>query len=215
MWIAGVPAGWPAGVLACARRRGRRRASRRDAGAPLGCHMTITLIRHGRSAHVHAGWLDFDGFLRWREAYEAAGILDSEVAPAELCALAQQAKTLMASNALRAITSAQKLAPGREVVVTPLVRELELAPPRMLGLKWPGIVWMVAFAIRGLKPTEEEAGRAREAAVLLHHLGDAVVVTHGAVRPLIARELVKLGWQHGGARRSHHWSAWTLTMPAA
>ena len=175
----------------------------------------ITLIRHGRSAHVHAGWLDFDGFLRWREAYERAAILDSEVAPPELCVLARQAKHLVASDAPRAIISAQRLAPGRELLVTPLVRELELPPPRMLGMKWPGIVWMLAFMARGLKPSQEEARRAREAAELLHGLEDAAVVTHGAVRPIIARELVKRGWHHGGARRSHHWSAWTLTMPAA
>jgi broad specificity phosphatase PhoE len=177
--------------------------------------MQITLVRHGRSAHVHTGWLDFDGFLRWREAYERAAILETEIAPPELCALAAKATTLVASNAPRAIASAEKLAPGREVLVTPLVRELELQPPRLLGLKWPGIVWMLAFAVRGLKPTEAEAARVREAAKLLHNFGDAVVVTHGAVRPAIARELVKLGWHQGGARRSHHWSAWTLTMPAA
>jgi broad specificity phosphatase PhoE len=177
--------------------------------------MTITLIRHGRSAHVHTGWLDFDGFLRWREAYERAAILESEVAPPELCALAQRTKTVVASTAPRAIASAEKLAPGREVLVTPLVRELELAPPRLFGLKWPGLVWMLAFAIRGLKPTADEAARVREAAKLLHELSDAVVVTHGAVRPALARELVTLGWTLGKGRRSHHWSAWTLTMPAA
>ncbi|HYC91343.1 MAG TPA: hypothetical protein VEO54_19130 [Thermoanaerobaculia bacterium] len=161
------------------------------------------------------GGSTFDGFLRWREAYERAGILESEIAPPALCELARNAKHLVASNAPRAIASAEKLAPGREVLVTPLVRELELAPPRLFGLKWPGMVWMLAFAIRGLKPTAEEAARVREAAKLLHHLGDAVVVTHGAVRPAIARELVKLGWTLGKGRRSHHWSAWTLTMPAA
>ena len=48
---------------------------------------------------------------------------------------------------LRAIASAEKLAPGREVLVTPLVRELELAPPRLGGRKWPGIVWMLAQAL--------------------------------------------------------------------
>ncbi|HEX6086051.1 MAG TPA: hypothetical protein VF266_16075 [Thermoanaerobaculia bacterium] len=175
----------------------------------------ITLVRHGRSSHVHTGWLDFDGFLRWREAYERAAILETEIAPRELCELAANAKHLVASNAPRAIASAEKLAPGREVLVTPLVRELELAPPRLGGRKWPGIVWMLAFGIRGLKPSEEEAERAREAAILLHELQDAVVVTHGAVRPVIARELVSLGWTNGGGRRSHHWSAWTLTMPAA
>jgi broad specificity phosphatase PhoE len=175
----------------------------------------ITLVRHGRSAHVHAGWLDFDGFLRWREAYERAAIVESEVAPPELCELAKRTKTIVASNAPRAIASAHKLAPGREVVITPLVRELELAPPRLLGLKWPGLVWMLAFGIRGLKPTADEAARAAEAADLLHALGDAMVVTHGAVRPVIARELVARGWSPAGERRSHHWSAWTLTMPAA
>jgi broad specificity phosphatase PhoE len=172
----------------------------------------LTLIRHGRSAHVHAGWLDFDGFLRWREAYERAGILASEVAPAELRALAENASTVIASDAPRAIETARKLAPGREIVITPLVRELELAPPRLGGRKLPPLVWMLAFAVRGLKPKGADAARVREAAEMLHALeGDTIVVTHGAIRPAIVRELVQRGWQPSGRRRSHHWSAWTLT----
>ncbi|HVG23396.1 MAG TPA: hypothetical protein VND45_04520 [Thermoanaerobaculia bacterium] len=176
----------------------------------------ITLIRHGRSAHVHTGWLDFDGFLRWREAYERAAILGSEVAPPALFALAREAKTIIASDAPRAIVSARRLAGDREIVITPLVRELELNPPRLGGWKFPGIVWMVAFVIRGLDPTAEERARVEEAARMLHaREGDTIVVTHGAVRPALARALVRRGWTQHGSRRSHHWSAWTLTMPAA
>ena len=177
---------------------------------------SITLVRHGRSAHVHSGWLDFDGFLRWREAYELAAIMETEIPPSELCERARNAANLVASNAPRAIASAQRLAPEREVVVTPLVRELELQPPRLGGLKFPPLVWMLAFVIRGLAPAAKETQRAGEAARMLDALeGDTIVVTHGAARPIIARELVQLGWTLGDGRRSHHWSAWTLTTPHA
>ncbi|HVE71420.1 MAG TPA: hypothetical protein VNI54_08640 [Thermoanaerobaculia bacterium] len=180
---------------------------------------TITLVRHGRSAHVHTGWLDFDGFLRWRESYELAPIADDDLPPRELCTLAENA-AIVASNAPRAITSAQRLAPDREVTISPLLRELELPPPRMFNLRLPPLVWALAFLLRGLRPSGEEAQRAAEAAKLLDTLarekGSVVAATHGAVRPAIARELVRLGWAHDGGRRgTHHWSAWTLTMPAA
>ena len=181
---------------------------------------SITLVRHGRSAHVHTGWLDFDGFLRWREAYELAAIAEDDVPPRELCERAREAATIVASNAPRAIASAQRLAPDRDVVISPLLRELELPPPRMGGLRLPPLMWALAFVLRGLHPTPDEAERAREAAALLDTLareqGSVVAATHGAIRPAVARELVRLGWTHDGARRrSHHWSAWTLTMPAA
>ena len=46
--------------------------------------MRITLVRHGRSAHVHAGWLSAADVHAWRVAYDAAGLREGEQPPMPL-----------------------------------------------------------------------------------------------------------------------------------
>lgn len=175
----------------------------------------ISLIRHGRSAHVHAGWIDLAGFHRWREGYEAAAIVEGETAPAALMDLAATARVVVASDAPRAIASAKLL--RDDVVVSPLLRELELRPPNLRGVKLPLPLWALAIGAQWLfrrthaTPSEEE--RAREAAVWLEGLaedGPVVAVTHHTFRALLARALVACGWESGKPRQGHHWSVWTL-----
>ena len=175
----------------------------------------IHLVRHGRSAHVHAGWIDLAGFHRWRESYEAAAIVEGETPPRELVDLAARAHTIVASNTPRAIASA-KLLRG-DVVVSPLLRELDLKPLNVRGVKLPLALWALTFGIRWLihrsHATPEEESRAREAAAWLEGLakdGDVVAVTHGVFRSLVAKQLVANGWVAGKRPRSHHWSAWEL-----
>jgi broad specificity phosphatase PhoE len=74
----------------------------------------IVLVRHGRSAHVHTGWIDRDGFLRWREAYEAAGLDPADAPPPALRELVASAEVIVASDAPRALASARLLAPRAE-----------------------------------------------------------------------------------------------------
>jgi broad specificity phosphatase PhoE len=190
----------------------------------------IFLIRHGRSAHVHTGWIDVHGFHRWREAYEAAGILPTEAPPHEVRELAQRAGVLVSSDAPRAIGSALLLAQGREVITSPLLRELDLPPPSLRALRLPLAGWALAFGIRSLyrgltsrqhiHASAAEIARAREAADWLTGLarqqGAVAVVTHATFRALLASTLMADGWKSVGSRpRSRHWSAWTLTTPDA
>jgi broad specificity phosphatase PhoE/GNAT superfamily N-acetyltransferase len=178
----------------------------------------ILLVRHGRSAHVHRGWIDYDGFLRWRESYEAAGIHEAEVAPDALRDEAANA-VIVASNAPRAIATAALLADDREVVVSPLVRELELPPPRLRGIRLPLPLWAIAFAIHAVikgHASPEEQARANEAADWVEGLArqhdSVLVVTHGAFRMLLAHALERRGWRAEGAQRGRgHWSVWRLT----
>ncbi|HVR96775.1 MAG TPA: hypothetical protein VMW27_09185, partial [Thermoanaerobaculia bacterium] len=149
----------------------------------------IILVRHGRSAHVHAGWIDIHGFHRWRESYEAAGILHDEVPPAELRETARRARVIVASDAPRAIESARLLAEGREVLSSPLVRELDLPPPALRAVRLPLAAWALAFGIRWLyrasrslpHHSDAEMARARKAAACLatlaHQHGSVLVVT--------------------------------------
>src|SRR5262245_16089622 len=126
----------------------------------------IALVRHGRSSHVHAGWINAGGFRAWREAYEAAGIRENERAPADLEKLASRADLVLASDAARAVASARLLAPGREIVVSPLLREMDLESPSLGGLRLPLAAWALAvggrtllLTLRRQYPSAAEAAR--------------------------------------------------------
>src|SRR5262245_6692979 len=94
----------------------------------------VALIRHARSSHVHTGCITASGFRAWREAYEAASIRDDERVPAHLERLAGHADLVLSSDAARAVASARMLASGREIVVSSLLRELDLEGPTLGGL---------------------------------------------------------------------------------
>lgn len=186
----------------------------------------LALIRHGRSAHIHRGWIDNAGFRAWREAYEAAGLADSESVPPDLAQLAADAKLVVASDAPRAAESARLLAPGREVIVSPLLRELELQAPAVPGLRLPLIGWAFAVGVQMLLhrlrsgyPPPAELARIEEAGRWLSDLTSrhsfVAALTHASFRRRLAIHLVRTGWQpHSPKRPLHHWSAWLFSPPA-
>jgi len=183
----------------------------------------IVLVRHGRSGHVHKGWIDVAGFGRWREAYEAAGIDEQHQPPPELKDLASASGLIVASDAPRAIQSAKMLDPRRDITTSPLLQELTLAPPNVVGIRMPLAAWALAFGVRWLirallrraHESPEELQRSREAAQWLSSLterhGTVVAVTHNTFRSLLSRHLIEQGWRCTiPRRRSSHWSAWVL-----
>lgn len=181
----------------------------------------ILLVRHGRSAHVHAGWIDVDGFRRWREQYEAAGIVPDEVAPPALQELAKSAGAIVTSDLPRAIESARLLAPSAEITISPLLRELALVPAD-IRFRMPLAAWALTFTPRWLRnelATPAEHQSAVDAAQWLTTLADAhglvIAITHHSMRGLIADELVRSGWTSTVPRRrkSAHWSTWTFDRP--
>ena len=190
--------------------------------------LRLALVRHGRSAHVHRGWIDHGGFGRWRAAYEAAGLGEAERAPDELVRLAAEAGLVVSSDAPRAVASARLLAPGREIAASPLLRELELQAPDLRCLRLPLIGWALAIgsrnlwlAVRSGYPPASELARVDEAADWLADLAARhrfmVAVTHASVRRQLAIRLVGRGWRaHGEQRSFRHWSAWLFSAaPAA
>ncbi len=176
----------------------------------------ILLVRHGRSAHVHAGWIDLAGFHRWRESYEAAAIAAGETAPPALVDLAATAGAIVASDAPRAIASAKLL--RDDVLVSPLLRELDLHPPNLRGVKLPLALWALSFGAQWLirhshaTPAEEE--RAGEASTWLADLArereTVLAITHATFRSVLAKQLVASGWTSEPPRRAHHWSVWAF-----
>ena len=109
----------------------------------------MLLIRHGRSAHVHAGGLlDRVGVEQWRDAYDAAGIADGDEPPAALRAEIAGIHAVAASDLPRAIASAERLASDRKVMIVPLLREVPLAIPSSLPFRVPLAAWAALIHLR-------------------------------------------------------------------
>ena len=183
---------------------------------------TIHLIRHGHSALVHDGrWMRADGVPRYEAAYNAVGIRPDSQPPAALLAMSQRATVLAASDMVRAIESARRLAPDREPIVSPLLRELELEPPQWIPASLPIEVWDAfsfwQWTYRLLLHRDHTlVRRARDAAdwLITHTRHDASVVsiTHGGFRRIIHAQLVQRGWRAERTSRGHHnWSCWSYT----
>lgn len=187
----------------------------------------IILVRHGPSSHVASpGWIDAAGVSRWREAYDAAGILSHRDPPDALVALTARAGCVVTSDLPRATASAERIAAGRGAWVTPLLRETPLEVPRWVPARWPLGVWGVCIYLhwlmrerRGEIAAPAELERAAQAVALLDDAAreatSVVAVTHGAFRRLLAMRLVATGWRAeprvGGFR---NWSWWPFRRTA-
>jgi hypothetical protein len=180
----------------------------------------IVLVRHAESAHVHTGWINANGFRAWRNAYESAGIRESERVPDELARLADSADLVVTSDAPRAVASARMLTPAGELVVSPLLRELDLEAPDLGSVRLPLLGWAVLVGGRNLVltlrrqyPSPTEAARLDQAVAWLDELATTrrliVAVTHASFREQLSARLLKHGWRpQPGARTRRNWSAW-------
>jgi len=186
----------------------------------------IVLVRHGLSAHVHtAGAVDRAEVETWRTAYDAAGIHAVSHPPAALIQTAADAAHIVASDLQRAVESAERLAPGRQVRTSPLLREMLLATPSWptrLPLRAWGLLISLGWSyriVRGDDTSEAERARAAEATEWLAGLtadgSTAVAVTHGAFRRLLAKHLVARGWASAGRTGGYRpWSSWSFSLTA-
>jgi broad specificity phosphatase PhoE len=187
--------------------------------------MRLLLIRHGRSAYRDTGeWVDATGAHRWLSEYDEAGIADDEAPPGALADEVAQAEYLVASDLPRAIASAERLADGRPVLQSPLLRETPVEIPGWMPLRWPVGMWETCIHLqwgynlmRGTPAPPQEVRRAAMATKwltrLAHDQSPIVVVTHGLFRRLLAERLVASGWRADQGWRSHrHWSAWAFRL---
>ena len=166
-------------------------------------------------------WINAAGVRRFEDGYNAAGIHDDSLPPAELVTLAADAHVLAASDMVRAIASAQRLVPGRQPDVSPLLREITLEVPAWIRFPMPILAWdlvshsLVSWYIASARD-HEFTRRAREAVEWLsQRAGDAqsvVAITHGGFRRFLDAGLVAGGWARSpGPRTYENWSVWSYT----
>ena len=181
----------------------------------------ILLVRHGVSAHVHDGsWVNAESARHFIERYDAAGIMQ-DAPPTSVVEAAANAEVLAASTLPRAIESVQRLAPTRQPLLTPLLREISFESPNWWPIRLPIPVWdgidhvVWGYRIMRRLPTPE-LQRAREAADwLLSHVGNGstlLAVTHGGFRRFLTAALIDRAWMPDATVRRHlNWSVWSFT----
>ena len=183
----------------------------------------IVLVRHGPSAYVHhTRSVDLAGVYAWRDAYDRTGIQPDSQPPHALIQLAEGAQHIIASDLPRAVESAKRLAPEREVVISALLRETMLDvprwPTRMPAVAWEGLAHLVwgYRVLRGMDTTNEDRARAIATSEWLAGLvvdgSTAVVVTHGVYRRQLSLQLLARGWISVGRTGGYdNWSTWSFT----
>jgi broad specificity phosphatase PhoE len=179
--------------------------------------LEIVLVRHGRSALERVpGRINATQLRAWIDAYHEHGIADDSVPAAALIQEGERAGMIVCSDLRRAVESAQRIAPGRIAQESPLLREAGW-PPRgdWGGIRLPLIVWgTLSFLLRrsGWSSGEtwgQAQGRAGEAVERLAELAAThkrvLVVAHGNLNMLMARELRRRGWNGGRWPASRNW----------
>ncbi|PAE22747.1 histidine phosphatase family protein [Bacillus sp. 7894-2] len=187
--------------------------------------MEITLIRHGRSAHIENHRMSSREYKKWVEMYDLLGILEGEICPADAIEKGATTSILLTSDLRRAIESARTLNPSAKIQSDPLFREMDLPVPDM---NFPGVrlrpntwavilrlLWICGYS-QGCESYFDAKKRAKQASLKLTSFArehqHAVLIGHGFFNLYIAKELQKAGWT--GMRRtgSKHWNAVTYII---
>jgi broad specificity phosphatase PhoE len=181
--------------------------------------LRVVLVRHGKPAIESSPRTSHDGFRRYIDDYQEAGLDPLSAPPEELLDLVKGLNAVHTSDAPRANDSARTLLPEAELFADPLFAEAPLAAPRIPLIKLKVPVWAVMARIMwhaGYHPEIENYSRARSRAnqaadILIDRAesneGTAVLVAHGYFNAMIGRILRRRGFDRTGSHRVRFWNA--------
>jgi len=176
--------------------------------------MTIILMRHGKPDHPVTGRVSARALADWCEGYDQADVCD--LPPPRSLAIARMATVIATSPLPRARSSLLRLGlQAQEVdalfseVAIPTLPFDRLHLPLTVWLALLRLLWLCGYAGH-VESVQHARARARQAAdklVALSQHGTVLLVGHGIMNKLIARELRKRGWQAEKHASSRHWSS--------
>lgn len=176
--------------------------------------MTIILMRHGKPDHPVSGRFSASALADWCEGYDLADICDSP--PARSMAIARKAHIIASSPLPRARSSLARLGlQPHDVddlfseVAMPMLPFERLHLPLTVWLALLRLLWLCGYAghVESVKHARARASQAADKLVALSNQGTVLLVGHGIMNKIIARELRKRGWQAEKHASSRHWSS--------
>ena len=183
--------------------------------------MQIILMRHGKPKLAPTRWLAPCDMGHWMAQYDQAGVHTDAIPPASL-AIARLARVVITSPLHRSQSSARALghpAPRVDALFSEApLPQVRWACPRLPPFLWAALFrigWLLGYA-RGVDPFALVSQRARAAGTELIRRaeeGPVLLIGHGIMNRLIARELKSAGWTAATGHRSGHWSAVSFQSP--
>lgn len=180
----------------------------------------IILMRHGQPDLVMAGKRSARDMKRWIEAYDLSEVVD-QPAPEGSVALAATARVIVASTAPRALTSVRALG-LQPVLVDALFCEAQLPHgrwtlPRLSPFTWAFILrvlWLCGFSgkVESAREARMRAGRAAQRLQSLADEGPVLLLGHGIMNRMIAKQLEAAGWVRQQSSGSSYWGATAYRM---
>jgi broad specificity phosphatase PhoE len=176
----------------------------------------IILARHGIPGYDFTTPIPGNRLAQWLEGERDAGLDLTQRPSAELQRLIRKAGCVIASPLRRSIESVRLLAPS----VVPLINEHFREPPlpsaigsrlRLSPRLWTGLARSAWFCGWSAGVESFTAARARAGAgarILIGHAvsqGSVVLLGHGLINILIARELRAAGWDGPRFPPPRHW----------
>jgi broad specificity phosphatase PhoE len=184
----------------------------------------IILARHGRPAWDFRTAIPGRAFAEWRRGEDDAPIDTSHRPGAELEQQVRRAQCIAASPLRRSRESAHLLAPSTEPLIDACFREAELPSAIRSSLRLRPEVW--AWLARsawfcgwsaGVESFRAARQRAERAAAILvgqaEERGAVVLVGHGLMNVLIAKQLRAAGWRGPRLPPSQHWAFGIYSFP--
>ena len=183
---------------------------------------TITLIRHGPPAVSLRQRVAGHQFRQFVERYDAAKIKHQAAPPAEVVQLIAQADQIFASHRPRAVHTAELLGAPTLHIVDPQFREVEFPVDfsrrfRFSALTWTVIaltLWRLGYSAQceSFVTAKQRASHAADTLTEQTRQGSVVLVAHGGINRLIAKELRARGWEGPRLPRSEHWGCTTYRL---
>ncbi len=176
--------------------------------------MTIILMRHGKPDHQASGRRSAQALADWCEAYDLA--LVSDLPPERSIHIARQAAVVVCSPLPRARSSLTRLGlHPHEIdgvfseVAIPLLRSEGVQLPVSIWLTLLRLLWLCGYAgeTESVQHARRRASQAAEKLIAYSQRGTVLLLGHGIMNKLIARELRKRGWQAEKHASSRHWSS--------
>lgn len=189
-----------------------------DASKKSDARGPIVISRHGRPTlnRSEGPRLDWRAYRGWWERYEASSLADDQITPDELIEAVADADLILSSMRPRAIETAQRAAPGRDIRSDAVFNEAPLPPPTIARVKYlpktwnilARAAWMNGHALDG-ESVKEARVRASEAARKLHdeaEAGKVYLAAHGWFNRMLRPELKKIGWRCTRDGGDSYWS---------
>jgi broad specificity phosphatase PhoE len=175
----------------------------------------IILMRHGQPNLTMTGKVSLLKMKHWIEHYNLSEITN-QPAPEASVQLAATAQVIVSSTAPRALTSVKALG-LQPTVVDEIFCEAQLPHsrwilPRLSPFTWALVLrisWLCGFsgAVESARQAKLRANKAAQQLQDLSSAGSVLLLGHGFMNRMIAKQLETAGWNRQKRNGSRYWSA--------